>query len=130
MHVGAPEQNRLLIHTSKNPQNLSRNGRCEAPSRSIVKNDIVALKVGFLERKLHLSASVVALLAAPVGFASVIVADCLAFFAEFRGKRFTLLWRGSRDGFGARDFHVRCDDHAPILAVGWGIRIRKQIRVP
>jgi hypothetical protein len=34
-----------------------------------------------------------------------------------RGKRFSLLWRGSRDGFGARDFHVRCDGHAPTLSV-------------
>jgi hypothetical protein len=33
---------------------------------------------------------------------SVIVADFPALFAEFRGKRFTLLWRGSRDGFRAR----------------------------
>jgi hypothetical protein len=26
--------------------------------------------------------------------------DCPALFAEFRGKRFALPWRGSRDGFG------------------------------
>jgi hypothetical protein len=38
-------------------------------------------------------------------------------FAEFRGKRFTLLWRGSRDGFRARDFHSRCDGHAPTLTL-------------
>jgi hypothetical protein len=25
------------------------------------------------------------------------------------------LWRGSRDGFGARDFHSRCDGHANTL---------------
>jgi hypothetical protein len=49
------------------------------------------------------------------GFASLIVADFPALFAEFRGKRFTLLWRGSRDGFGARDFHGRCDGHANTL---------------
>jgi hypothetical protein len=53
----------------------------------------------------------------PVGFASLIVADFPALFAEFRGKRFTLLWRGSRDGFGARDFHGRCDGHAPTLTL-------------
>jgi hypothetical protein len=34
-----------------------------------------------------------------------------------RGKRFTLLWRGSRDGFGARNFHGHCDGHAPTLAL-------------
>jgi hypothetical protein len=54
---------------------------------------------------------------APAGFPSLIVADFPALFAEFRGKRFTLLWRGSRDGFGARDFHRRCDGHAPTLTL-------------
>jgi hypothetical protein len=39
---------------------------------------------------------------APAGFASVIVADFPTLFAEFRRKRFTLLWRGSRNGFSAR----------------------------
>jgi hypothetical protein len=53
----------------------------------------------------------------PAGFASLIVADFPALFAEFRGKRFTLLWRGSRDGFGARDFRRRCDGHAPTLTL-------------
>jgi hypothetical protein len=52
-----------------------------------------------------------------VGFASLIVADFPALFAEFRRKRFTLLWRGSRDGFGADDFHDRCDGHAPTLTL-------------
>jgi hypothetical protein len=64
----------------------------------------------------------------PLGFASLIVADFPPLFAEgekrwigrdsppglfveFRWKRFTLLWRGSRDGFGAGDFHRRCDRH-------------------
>jgi hypothetical protein len=32
-------------------------------------------------------------------------------FEDFKKKRFTLLWRGSRDGFGARAFHSRCDWH-------------------
>jgi hypothetical protein len=36
---------------------------------------------------------------------------------EFRGKRFALLWRGSRDGFGARDFHGRCDGRANTLTL-------------
>jgi hypothetical protein len=39
---------------------------------------------------------------APAGFASVIAADFPALFAEFRGKRFQLLWRGSCDAFSAR----------------------------
>jgi hypothetical protein len=64
-----------------------------------------------------LAPSAVALPAAPAGFASLIVADFPALFAQFRGKRFTLLWRGSRDGFGASDFHCRCDSHAPTLTL-------------
>jgi hypothetical protein len=56
-------------------------------------------------------------LKSPVGFASLIVADFPALFTEFRGKRFTLLWRGSRDGFRERDFHGRCDGHAPTLTL-------------
>jgi hypothetical protein len=54
---------------------------------------------------------------APAGFASRIVADFPALFAEFRGKRFPLLWRGGRDGFGAKDFHDRCDGHANTLTL-------------
>jgi hypothetical protein len=38
-------------------------------------------------------------------------------FAEFRGKRFSLLWRGSRDGFKVREFHRLCDGHANTLTV-------------
>jgi hypothetical protein len=53
----------------------------------------------------------------PAGFASLIVADFPALFAEFRGKRFALLWRGSRDGFGKGDFHVRCDGHKNTLTL-------------
>jgi hypothetical protein len=51
------------------------------------------------------------------GFASLIVANFPALFAEFRGKRFTLLWRGSRDGFGAEDFHRRCDGRGRTLTL-------------
>jgi hypothetical protein len=54
----------------------------------------------------------VALPLPPAPFASLIIADFPALFTEFRGKRFMLLWRGSRDGFGRRHFHRRCDGHA------------------
>jgi hypothetical protein len=54
---------------------------------------------------------------AGAGFASLIVSEFPALFAEFRQKRFTLLWRGSRDGFGADDFHGRCDGHANTLTL-------------
>jgi hypothetical protein len=36
----------------------------------------------------------------------ICVVDCRGLFAEFREKRFVLLWRGSRDGFEASDFHT------------------------
>jgi hypothetical protein len=48
---------------------------------------------------------------------SEIISDFPEIFAEFRGKRFSLLWRGGRDGFGARDFHGRCDGHANTLTL-------------
>jgi hypothetical protein len=54
---------------------------------------------------------------APAGFASLIVSQFPGLFAEFDGKRFALLWRGSRDGFGASDFHGRCDGHANTLTI-------------
>jgi hypothetical protein len=43
--------------------------------------------------------------------------DFPAIFDEFREKQFTLLWRGSRDGFRADDFHRRCDGHPNTLTV-------------
>jgi hypothetical protein len=48
---------------------------------------------------------------------SAIISDFPEIFTEFRGKHFQLLWRGSRDGFGASDFHGRCDGHANTLTV-------------
>jgi hypothetical protein len=76
----------------------------------------------------------VALRPPPAGFASLIVADFPALFAEGKkkkfgrdrppglfaecgGKGFTLLWRGSRDGFRPDDFHRRCDGHANTLTL-------------
>jgi hypothetical protein len=53
----------------------------------------------------------------PVRLDSLIVSDCLEIFAEFSGKRFSVLWRGSRDGFRAHSFHGRCDGHANTLTV-------------
>jgi hypothetical protein len=46
---------------------------------------------------------------------SRIISDFLVIFAEFR--KFSLLWRGSRDGFKVKEFHRRCDDHANTLTV-------------
>jgi hypothetical protein len=53
----------------------------------------------------------------PGRFDSLIVWDLPPLFDEFRGKRVVLLWRGSRDGFRAKDFHGRCDGHANTLTL-------------
>jgi hypothetical protein len=50
-------------------------------------------------------------------FDSRIVSGFPEIFAEFRGKRFEILWRGSRDGFEAANFHRRCDGRANTLTV-------------
>jgi hypothetical protein len=42
---------------------------------------------------------------------SLIVSECPFIEKEFPGKAAKLLWRGSRDGFGANEFHRRCDGH-------------------
>jgi hypothetical protein len=43
---------------------------------------------------------------------SLIVSSLPPLLAGFRRKQFVLLWRGGQDGFGASDFHGRCDRHA------------------
>jgi hypothetical protein len=53
----------------------------------------------------------------PSGWNSAIIPDFPPLFEDFKEKRFTLLWRGSRDRFRARDFHSRCDGHANTLTV-------------
>jgi hypothetical protein len=53
----------------------------------------------------------------PSGWHSVIVSDFPEIFTELHGKRFSLLWRGSRDGFSAHDFHRRCDKHSNTLTL-------------
>jgi hypothetical protein len=42
---------------------------------------------------------------------SKIVTECPVIFGRFRAKEFRLLYRGSRDGFGAANFHTRCNGH-------------------
>jgi hypothetical protein len=53
----------------------------------------------------------------PSGWDSAIIPDFSKLFEDFKEKRFTLLWRGSRDGFGWREFHDRCDGHPNTLTV-------------
>jgi hypothetical protein len=60
----------------------------------------------------------VSAVAAPPGrLDSLIVSDFPPLFEEFRAKRFNLLWRGSRDGFTAGEFHRRCHGRANTLTV-------------
>jgi hypothetical protein len=40
---------------------------------------------------------------------SMIISEWPSIFEEFDRSRFNLLWRGSRDGFGAKIFHEKCD---------------------
>jgi hypothetical protein len=48
---------------------------------------------------------------------SKIVPDVSSLFEEFRGKRMSLLHRGSRDGFGSRDFHKHCDSKKDTITI-------------
>jgi hypothetical protein len=48
---------------------------------------------------------------------SLILSNLPAMFDQIRTKRFYLLWRGSQDGFGVRDFHSRCDGHPNTLTL-------------
>jgi hypothetical protein len=63
------------------------------------------------------SVSVPPALPSSPGWNSAIVHDFPKLFEDFKQKQFTLLWRGSRDGFGVLDFHSRCDGHANTLTV-------------
>jgi hypothetical protein len=51
------------------------------------------------------------------GFDRRIVSAISEAFSEFRGKKFSLLWRGTRDGFQVERFHERCDGHGNTLTV-------------
>jgi hypothetical protein len=53
----------------------------------------------------------------PSKWNSAIVPDFPTLFDDFKTKQITLLWRGSRDGFGAKAFHSRCDGHPNTLTV-------------
>jgi hypothetical protein len=58
-----------------------------------------------------------AVAALPGRLESLIAGECPQLFEEFRAKRFNLLWRGSRDGFGAKEFHRLCDGRANTLTL-------------
>jgi hypothetical protein len=54
----------------------------------------------------------------PVGaLNSTIVTEWPLIFARFREERIVLLYRGSRDGWQASDFHRTCDGHRNTLTI-------------
>jgi hypothetical protein len=55
--------------------------------------------------------------AVPPPMAPLIAPNLPLPLTEFRGKQFRLLWRGTRDGFHAHDFHYRCDVQADTVTV-------------
>jgi hypothetical protein len=48
---------------------------------------------------------------------SLIISEFRTFFAEFHNKKWKLLWRGSRNGFGGDIFHELCNGHPNTLTV-------------
>jgi hypothetical protein len=46
-----------------------------------------------------------------------IVSDFPAIFKEFENQTFRLLYRGTRDGFGASNFHAKCDEQSNTLVI-------------
>jgi hypothetical protein len=48
---------------------------------------------------------------------SEILSDFPSIFDKFRFKKWNLLYRGTRDGFGSGAFHTRCDGHANTLTI-------------
>jgi hypothetical protein len=69
-----------------------------------------------LEEVSALKTEIASMLSVP-SFNSRIVSKFPEIFAEFRKKQISLLWRGSRDGFEAKEFHGRCDGHANTVTV-------------
>jgi hypothetical protein len=89
---------------------LGRMGPLEAEGSSLRTAPVVpALQ--------ELEAHLLILRAAHAGWNSAIIPDFPKLFEDFKQKRFTLLWRGSRDGFRCWDFHRRCDGHPNTLTV-------------
>jgi hypothetical protein len=52
-----------------------------------------------------------------IRFESVIVKDYPDILKEFRNKKWNLLYRGSRDGFGVSNFHGKCDNQSNTLTL-------------
>jgi hypothetical protein len=91
------------VHTETVAQQLSN---CETKLNPL-EADVCQIKTAFELFKTQIKSTVFRL---PLN--SQIISDFPSPFGQFWEKRSVLLWRGSRDGFDARDFHSRCDGHA------------------
>jgi hypothetical protein len=54
---------------------------------------------------------------ATIAFQSVILTEIPPFLAELRSTKWTLLYRGTRDGFSSANFHSKCNGQANTVAV-------------
>jgi hypothetical protein len=79
-------------------------------SLSRISSEVEALQTSQSQSQMMPSRSVLSL-------DSQIVSDFPQLFEEFVGKRFSILWRGSRDGFSVNEFHRHCDGHANTLTL-------------
>jgi hypothetical protein len=86
---------------------------------SLLEMDVLQIKTAFSLFKAQINSTTISPIGLPLTlqFHLRIVSDIASPFAEFREKQFVLLWRGSRDGFNATDFHSRCDGHANTLTL-------------
>jgi hypothetical protein len=48
---------------------------------------------------------------------STIINDCPGILREFQDQKWTLFYRGSRDGFQASNFHAKCDNQSNTLTL-------------
>jgi archaellum component FlaC len=84
------------------------------------KTDQVHTKVAQVDNhtnQLRSDISMLTVLKEPQLIDSLIISRLPPLFDEFRAKRCNLLWRGSRDGFTANEFHRRCDGRANTLTL-------------
>jgi hypothetical protein len=111
----ASEVQGFRTHSEVTAQQLTD---CET-KLSPLEVDVLQMKTAFSLFKAQINSRIISPIGLPLTlqFNSRIVSDIASPFAEFREKQFVLLWRGSRDGLHATDFHSRCDGHANTLAV-------------
>jgi hypothetical protein len=88
-----------------------------SPSVAAAVTPSVAAAVPPIARAKSPPAAVPSVPPQPARLDSLIVSEYPPLFEEFRMKRWTVLWRGSRDGFTAKEFHRRCDGHANTLTL-------------